>query len=225
MKQSRIVLVEDHALVRASLRAVLEKFAGMQVVAEASDGREALRVVAEHCPTVVLMDVAMPRLSGLEALSRMTKEFPQVRVLMLSMHTDKEIIRRALQAGAAGYVLKDVSPNELELAIRAVTRGERYLSPQVTETILTESFQVSPAKNARTKEETGVPLMRLTPRQREILQLVAEGHSSKEIAEILNMKVKTVEVHRMQLMNRLDIHDIAGLVRYAVRHQLIILGK
>jgi DNA-binding NarL/FixJ family response regulator len=225
MKQIRIVIVEDHALVRASLRAVVEKFSGMQVVAEAADGREALRVVAEHYPTVVLMDVAMPQLNGLEALSRMTKEFPTVRVVMVSVLTDAEIIGHALQSGAAGYVVKDASPNELELAIRTVACGETYLSAQVTETIVTESFHASPAKPTRGKATTRSPRARLTPRQREILQLVTEGHSSKGIAEILNMKVKTVEVHRTQLMNRLNIHDVAGLVRYAVHHKLIVLDK
>jgi len=199
--------------VRAGFRALLQNLPGIQVVAEASDGREALRLIAEHRPDVVLMDIAMSGLNGLEATARVTQEHPGVRVVILSVHTSEEYVLQALRVGAAGYLIKDAALTELDLAIRAVARGETYLSPAVSKYVITDYLR-------RTTSSAG-PLEQLTPRQREILQLIAEGHTTQQIAHILGLSVKTVETHRSQLMDRLDIHDIAGLVRYAIRVGLV----
>jgi len=209
----QVLLAEDHALVRAGFRALLQNLPGIQVVAEASDGREALRLIAEHRPDVVLMDIAMSGLNGLEATARVTQEHPGVRVVILSVHTSEEYVLQALRVGAAGYLIKDAALTELDLAIRAVARGETYLSPAVSKYVITDYLR-------RTTSSAG-PLEQLTPRQREILQLIAEGHTTQQIAHILGLSVKTVETHRSQLMDRLDIHDIAGLVRYAIRVGLV----
>jgi DNA-binding NarL/FixJ family response regulator len=213
MKPIRVVLADDHTLVRAGFRALLQNLAGIQVVAEADNGRDALRLVQTHQPDVVLMDIAMPELNGLEAAARLAEELPQVRVIILSMHANEEYVWQALHAGAAGYLLKDSGPAELEIAVRAVARGETYLSPPVSKQVVSDYVR-------RVAGEPGT-LARLTPRQREILQLIAEGHTTKEIARMLNVSVKTVETHRAQLMERLDIHEIAGLVRYAIRMGLV----
>lgn len=213
MSAISVLLADDHELVRAGFRALLQTIAGVRVVAEADDGRKALDLVRTHRPDVVLMDIAMPGLNGLEATSRIAKEFPETRVLILSMHKSEEYVLRALKCGAAGYLLKDASPSELEMAIRSVARGDTYLSPPVSKQVIDDYRQ-------RTGHGQG-PLDLLTARQREILQLVAEGRSTKEIADVLHVSVKTVETHRAQLMERLDIHDVAGLVRYAIRMGLI----
>jgi DNA-binding NarL/FixJ family response regulator len=213
MPPVRILLADDHGLVRASLRSLLEDFAGIEVVAEAGNGREALDMIAEHHPELILMDISMPGLNGLEATRRIVSLHPNVRVVVLSMHAGEEHVLQALRAGASGYVLKDAAPRELELAIEAVGRGQIFLSPAISKHIIDIFLR-------QTSEQTS-PLGQLTPRQREILQLIAEGHSSKQIAKLLATSVKTVESHRASLMERLDIHDIAGLVRYAVRHGLV----
>jgi DNA-binding NarL/FixJ family response regulator len=210
----RVVLADDHTLFRAGLRALLEKLPEMQVVAEASDGREAVHMVETHHPDLVLMDIAMPGLNGLEATRRLVKVFPAIRVLILSMHRSEEYVWQALRAGAAGYLLKDANPAELALAITAVTRGETYLSPPISKHLIREYIQRVGG------EET--TLERLTPRQREILQLIAEGHTTKAIAQRLGLGGKTVETHRTQMMERLGIHDIAGLVRYAIRMGMVL---
>jgi DNA-binding NarL/FixJ family response regulator len=207
------VLADDHALVRAGFRTLLESLAGVHVVADANDGREALRLIEEHRPDIVLMDVSMPGMNGLEATAQATAEFPAVRVIILSMHANEEYVLRALQAGAAGYLLKDADPAELELALTAVARGDTYLSPPVSRHVIDE--YVRRVTNGRG------PLEALSPRQREILQLIAEGQTTRQMAQILGVSVKTVESHRTQLMERLDIHDIAGLVRFAVRTGLV----
>ncbi|BAY13160.1 response regulator [Calothrix sp. NIES-2098] len=211
---TRILLADNHTLVRAGLRALLQNIQGIQVIAEAGDGREALRLIAEHQPDVVLMDIAMPEMNGLEATAHVVKEFPQVRVIMLSMHANEEYVLQALRIGAMGYLLKDAGISELELAIKAISQGETYLSPAVSKHVVANYLQ-------RVGHESN-SLEQLTSRQREILQLIAEGKSTKEIAELLYISVKTVETHRMQLMKRLDIHDVAGLVRYAIRMGLVI---
>ena len=203
----RIVLAEDHTLVRAGIRSLLAELPWVEVVGEASDGREALRLVAELVPQVVLMDITMTGLNGLDATERITRDHPQVRVIILSMHANEEYVRRALLVGAAGYVLKDAEKAELELALKSVSRGGTYLSPSVSRPLISDYTE-------RTGKHS---LEKLTARQREILQLIAEGNSTKEIARGLNLSIKTVETHRAQLMARLDIHDIAGLVRYAIR--------
>lgn len=213
-KLTRVLLADNHTLVRAGLRALLNTIDGIQVIAEAGDGREALSLIAEHQPDVVLMDIAMPEMNGLEAATHVVKEFPQVRVIMLSMHANEEYVLQALRIGAMGYLLKDAGISELELAIKAISQGETYLSPAVSKHVVANYLQ-------RVGNEPS-SLEQLTSRQREILQLIAEGRSTKEIAELLYISVKTVETHRMQLMKRLDIHDVAGLVRYAIRMGLVI---
>jgi len=217
MKSIRILLADDHTLVRAGIRSLVQALSGIQVVAEAGDGREALSLIEMHQPDVAVLDIAMPGLNGLEVAAQVADNFPYVRVIILSMHATEEYVLRALRAGASGYLLKDADTSELELAIKAVTRGETYLSPAVSKHI-TEYVR-------RVGEGVHSALERLTPRQREVLQLVAEGHTTQEIARMMNLSVKTVETHRTQLMERLDIHDIAGLVRYAVREGLVILEK
>jgi DNA-binding NarL/FixJ family response regulator len=213
MKPIHVLLAEDHALVRAGFRALLENLHGIQVIAEAGDGREAMRLIETHRPDVVLMDITMPGLNGLEAAARVANEFPYVHVIILSMHANEEYVLQALRAGAAGYLLKDADPTELELAVTAVARGETYLSPPVSKHVIADYVR-------RVGDESS-SLVQLTPRQREVLQLIAEGHTTKEIARMLGISVKTVGTHRTQLMERLDIHDIAGLVRYAIRVGLV----
>lgn len=213
MKPIRVLLADNHTLVRAGLRSLLQSLEGIEVVAEANNGREALQLVEAHHPDVVLMDVAMPEMNGLEATARVVKEFPDVRVIILSMHANEEYVLQALRTGAVGYVLKDSGVSELELALKAVSKGETYLSPAVSKHVV--------ADYVRRVGGDSNPLEQLTPRQREILKLVAEGRSMKEIAQLLLISIKTVETHRAQLMERLNIHDVAGLVRYAIRIGLI----
>jgi DNA-binding NarL/FixJ family response regulator len=209
----RLLLADDHALVRAGFRALAQNLADVEVVAEATDGREALALIEAHQPDVVLMDISMSGLNGLEATAQAAKDFPSVRIIILSAHTNEEYVSQALRAGAAGYLLKDAAITELELAIRAVARGETYLSPAISKPVISGYVR-------RVGGEAGA-LELLTPRQREILQLIARGKTTKEIAGLLHLSVKTVETHRLQLMDRLDIHDVAGLVRYAIRVGLV----
>jgi DNA-binding NarL/FixJ family response regulator len=209
----RIVLVEDHELVRAGFSSLIRSLAGMEIVGEAATGRQALVLIRDQLPDVVLMDITMPDLNGLNAVGQVTVEFPQVRVIMLSMHDNEEYLRQALQAGAAGYLLKDADPAELELAIRSVARGGSYLSPGVSRHVVNDYVR------GHAREPGGFDP--LTPRQVEIVQLIAEGHTNAEIAKILDLSSKTVETHRSQLMARLQIHDVTGIVRYAVRMGLV----
>ena len=213
----RVLLAEDHALVRAGLRSLLKELGGVEVVGEAGDGHEALRLVAELRPDVVLLDISMPGLSGLEVAARVVREHPDTKVLVLSMHRNEEYVLEALRAGAAGYLLKDADAAELKLALRAVARGDRYLDPAVSATVINALKDGSPNADG--------PLHRLTSRQREILQLIAEGHSTKDIARKLDLGIKTVETHRAKLMRRLGVHHVAGLVRYAIRVGLVSAGR
>ncbi|HEX4646999.1 MAG TPA: response regulator transcription factor [Verrucomicrobiae bacterium] len=213
MNRVRILLADDHTLMRAGIRSLLEKIPGVEVVGEAADGREALALVRAQLPNLVLMDIAMSGLNGLEATARVVKEFPQVRVIILSMHANEEYVVQTLRTGASGYLLKDAATAELELAILAVARGDTYLSPAISKRVIDDYL------GRVIGEKT--PLDQLTPRQREILQLIAEGKSTKEIAFLLNVSIKTVETHRLQLMDRLGIHDIPGLVRHAMRLGLV----
>jgi DNA-binding NarL/FixJ family response regulator len=213
MKTIRVLLADDHSLVRAGIRGLIESLAGAAVVGEAGDGPEALRLAEELRPDVVLLDIGMPGLNGLEVAARLTALDPAIRVVILSMHTAEEYVLRALRAGAAGYLLKGSAVAELELALRAVARGETFLSPAVSKRVVDDYVN-------RTGGAAD-PLDALTPRQREILQLVAEGHTSKEIAQRLGLSSKTVETHRAQVMERLQVHDLAGLVRFAVRVGLV----
>jgi DNA-binding NarL/FixJ family response regulator len=213
MKPIRVLLADDHDLFRAGIRSLLEKVAEVEVVGEAGTGREALRLIQAQPPDVVLMDILMPELNGLDAAARVAAKFPDVRVIILSMNAAEEYVLQALRAGAAGYLLKNVSLVELELAIKAVGRGETFLSPAVSKYVMEAYIHRVGGQ--------GSSLERLTARQREVLQLVAEGNSTKEIARKLDLSVKTVEMHRTQLMAALDIHDVPGLVRYAIRVGLI----
>ena len=213
MSPWKVLLADNHTLVRAGIRALLEQIPDVTVV-EAGDGREALKLVEVHRPNLVLMDITMPVMNGLEATGRIVKEFPQTRVVMLSVHNDEEYVLQSLRAGAVGYLLKDAGRAELEIAVAAVGRNETYLSPAVSRHVVGDYVRrISGGVEGR--------LETLTPRQREILQLIAEGKSTKEIASILDVSVKTVETHRAQLMERLDIHDVAGLVRYAIRNGIV----
>jgi DNA-binding NarL/FixJ family response regulator len=206
----RTLLADDHSLVRAGLRSLLEEMAGVEVVGEAADGHEALRLIGELTPDVAFLDISMPGLNGLEVAARVAREHLRTRVIILSMHIDDEYVRRALLTGAAGYLLKNSDRSELEMALRAVARGETWLAPEVSSRVV--------AAYARGDEPAGSgPFELLTGRQREVLQFIAEGLSTKEIAHRLNLSVKTIETHRTELMERLDIHGVAGLVRYAIR--------
>lgn len=213
MKSIRVLLADDHDLVRAGIRSLLQNLDGVEVVADAGDGHQALALIAQHRPDLVLLDIMMPGLNGLEVAARVTKEFPNTKVVMLSMNNTEEHVLQALKAGASGYLLKTITPSELALAVSAVARGETFLSSAVSKHVI-ENY-VNRTGNKSTS------LDRLTPRQREVLQLIAEGYRTKEIAKRLKLSVKTVEMHRTQMMEALDIHDIAGLVRYAIRMNII----
>jgi len=213
MNATRVLLADDHVLVRAGIRALMEKIPDVEVVGEASTGREALELVRSTLPNIVLMDIAMTDLGGLEALPRITKDFPSVKVIILSAHANEEYVIRALREGASGYMLKDSATTELELAINSVIQDKIYLSPSISRTVIDDYLQ--------RVSGTVSPLEQLTSRQREILQLIAEGKNTKEIAAALDISIKTVESHRLQLMDRLNIHDVPGLVRYAIRSGLV----
>jgi DNA-binding NarL/FixJ family response regulator len=224
----RIALVDDHALVRAGLRALVEKLQGVEVVGEASDGREALKLIETSTPDIVLMDVSMHGLGGIEATARVAHVSPATRVIVVSMHTDPQSVLAAIEAGAAGYMSKDASLGELDVAIRSVVRGGTFLSPTISRHVLDDYRRRLANGEDPVAAETPQPgaseralLARLTPRQREILQLLAEGASSRKMARMLDVSIKTIETHRAQLMQRLAIHDVAGLVRFAIRAGLV----
>lgn len=213
MDRIRVILADDHRLVRAGIRSLLEKLPGLEVVAEASDGREAIQLIAKHQPDVVLMDIAMPVLNGLEATRCAVKDFPTVRVVILSIYSDEEHVYQALRAGAAGYLLKGAAIQELEVAIRAVAQGETYLSPPVSKPLIDAYVRPTHAGHPEN----------LSPRQSEVLQLIARGKTTKETALALKISVKTVETHRAALMKRIGVRDVAGLVRYAIKIGLVDL--
>lgn len=213
MKSIRVLLADDHVLVRAGIRLLLEGLDGITVVAEADDGHEALRITRAHRPDIVLMDIAMAGLNGLAATMKIKQEFPATHVIILSMYTSEEYVLQALQSNASGYLLKDSATPELELAIKAVMRGDTYLSPAVSKQVVGNYVRRVDRKQDASHA--------LTPRQREILAEVAEGHCTKEIAYRLNVSIKTVETHRTELMRRLEIHDIPTLVRYAIRMGIV----
>jgi DNA-binding NarL/FixJ family response regulator len=213
MTPIRVLLVDDHALVRAALRSFIAGLRGIEVVSEAGDGREALEEVGRHRPNLVLMDISMPRLGGVEATRIICREHPGMKIIMLSMHMHEDYVIQSLRAGAAGYVHKGSPPRELELAIESVMRGQLFLSPAVSKPVI-EAYLNQSTNGASALEQ-------LTPRQREILQLIAEGHSSKQIAHILDASVKTIDAHRANIMERLGVRNVPGLVRYAIRFGLV----
>ena len=213
MTTLRLLLADDHALFRAGLRLLLREIADTEVVAEAGDGQEAIALAEQHRPDVVLMDISMKGRNGIEATAQIKRLLPDTRVIILSMLESEDFIAHALRAGASGYLLKDSAEPELELALAAVTRGETYLSPRVSKHLVEAYLRGAPLDVS--------PLGLLSGRQREILRMIAEGRSTKEIAYELSVSVKTVETHRAQVMERLDIHDVPGLVRFAIRNGII----
>ena len=217
MSRIRIVLADDHTLVRAGLRKLLESLEGIEVVGEYTNGRDVLRGVRELHPDLVVMDIAMPELNGLDATARLVRADHACPVLILSMHATEQYVLEALRNGASGYVLKDADAAELERAIRCVVRGEKYLTPAVSRHLLDDYMRRIRSDAA----DEATAARALTARQREILQLIAEGKSTREIAERLHLSIKTVETHRAQVMQRLQIYDVAGLTRYAMRSGII----
>ncbi len=213
---ARVLIADDHGIVREGLRTLIERESDMEVVAEAEDGAEAVRVALEVAPNVVIMDIAMPELNGMEATRRIVAEAPGVKVLALSMHSDKRFVAEILKAGASGYLLKDCAFEELARAIRAVVAGQTYLSPAIAG-IVAEGY----VRRLSASDSSAFSV--LTPREREVLQLMAEGWPTKRIASRLHVSVKTVETHRRQIMQKLDIHSVAELTKYAVREGLTSL--
>jgi DNA-binding NarL/FixJ family response regulator len=213
METLRLMLVDDHRLLRAGLREILRNSTGMEIVGEAGSGNEALCLIETLGPDVLVTDIGMPGMTGIELAERACKISPALRVLMLTMHANEEYVYQSLRAGAGGYLLKDCAAAELEFAVRAVAAGDIYLTPRVAKPVVAFYLRHAEGRHGFLEE--------LTPRQREILRLIADGHTTKEIARLLNVTVKTAEKHRTQLMQRLGIHEIAGLVRYAVRVGLV----
>lgn len=212
----RVLLVDDHTLVRAGFCSLLEGLGHIEIVAEASDGHEAVRLARSTHPDLIFMDIGMKELNGVDATAKITEDHPNSRVIMLSMFADPVYARRALRAGASGYLLKGADVVELNLAIKAVMRGDIYLTPKISRDLVKDLLGKMP--------ETDDPLAKLTLRQREILQLLAEGCSSKEIAQRLDLSLRTVESHRADIMTRLDIHDVPNLIQFATRTGLIVAG-
>jgi DNA-binding NarL/FixJ family response regulator len=209
-KKIRILLADDHALVRQGFRLILETQPDMAVVGEAANGREAVELAQRLSPDVVIMDVGMPEMGGIEATRRLAQSCPRTAVLALSMHKDSVYVREILRAGARGYLLKDAFDRDLLAAVRAVARGEGYLSPAVSEAVLSDY-----------RRSVSDPLDLLTSREREVLQLLAEGKTNKEIASMLNLSIYTVDAHRGRIMEKLNLHSIGELVRFALRHGLV----
>ncbi len=211
-----ILLADDHAIIRQGLRSLLEKQPDIEVVAEAEDGREAFELVRKLLPDIVIMDVTMPNLNGIEAARQIHREFPGTKVIALSIHSNRRFVGDMLKAGAAGYILKECLFDELVRAIKAVAAGDSYLSPRVTGVVVDDYVN----RLSRTGDSL---LAALTSREREVLQLVAEGKSTKQIASDLHVSVKTVEANRRQTMEKLDLHSVAELTKYAVREGLTTL--
>jgi DNA-binding NarL/FixJ family response regulator len=209
----RVLIADDHTLILAGIRALLVEIEGVTIAAEAGNGRQAVALARELRPDLVVMDITMKELNGIEATAQIKADLPATQVLILSMHATEDFVRRALRAGASGYLVKDSAPLELRMAIEAIARGEHYITSRVSGLLV--PGLVAGASQGRSSIDT------LTPRQREILQMIAEGRSTKEIAFTLHVSGKTVETHRAALMERLGIHDVAGLVLYAVRHRLV----
>lgn len=215
----RIVLADDHHLVRQGIRSLLEKSGDMQVVGEAEDGQQAIELAERLKPDILVADIGMPRMNGIRAAEKLRSLNSKTRVLILSMHSSELLIRKALLAGAKGYLLKISVTEELLQALRTVYSGQIYLSPPVS-SVMTEAFI-----SGRSPGEVSGPLDQLTDRELEVLQLIAEGHTSQAIAQLLNTATGTIERHRSNLMNKLDVHDVAGLTRLAIQYGLIFLDQ
>jgi len=215
MNKISVLLVDDHQMMRAGLKGLIEGFECYEVVAEAANGIEAIKMAKLHNPQTVVMDIAMPDMNGLLATEQITSAQPDIRVLVLSTYSDEEYIVQALKSGASGYLLKDAAPQELEAAFKCINKGQTYLSPSVSETIVKRLL----AGN----EEDDNKLNVLSAKQQQILQLIVSGKTSKQCAELLNISPKTVEAHRAQIMQKLEIHDLPGLVKFAIKTKLIEL--
>jgi two-component system, NarL family, response regulator NreC len=215
MRKIRILLADDHKLMRSGLRVLLEQQAGLTVVGEASDGREAVALANSLKPDVAVMDVGMPSLNGIEAASQISQSHPEIAIVMLSMHSDESYVLRALKAGAKGYLLKDSAEADLIRAVHAVADGKSFFSPAVSKVLLDD--YVRKLKRSGTED----PYDLLTPREREVLQLVAEGKSNKDVAQLLNLSVYTVETHRSNIMEKLNLKGVPELILYAVRNGII----
>jgi DNA-binding NarL/FixJ family response regulator len=217
MASFRILLADDHEVVRTGLRALLEEQPGWEVVAEAVDGRDAVEKASKFKPDAVVIDIAMPSLNGLEAVRQILKAVPQAKVLVLTMYDSDPLIQQVLQAGARGYLLKSDAGRDLVSAIDALRRNKTFFTPKVSQMVLDGYLDKNPKEKQADNEES----LRLTSRQREIVQLLAEGKSSKEVAAVLGLSVKTAETHRANIMRKLDCHSVTELVRYAIRNHII----
>ncbi|MBN2326294.1 MAG: response regulator transcription factor [Candidatus Omnitrophica bacterium] len=213
----KIILADDHSIIREGLRPLLEKEEDMEVIGEAETGRQALQLVEKLNPDVVIMDISMPDLNGIEAARRIQQDFPQCKIVALSVHTDNQYVARMIQAGASGYLPKNCAFKELSAAIREAINGKTYLSPKVVDSVVQYLKKMSP------DSDSAAAL--LTPREREILQSLAEGKLTKEIASTLNISERTVEAHRQNIMTKLDMHSIAELTKYAISQGIISLEK
>ena len=214
--RTKIILADDHKIIREGLRSLIEKQDDMEVIAEADNGLTTVNLVQKLHPDVVIMDIGMPEMNGIDATTKITTEFKGVQVIALSMHSDRRFVMQMLKAGATGYLLKDSAFEELVTAIHTVMRRQHYLSQKITDVIVEEYLQNLP------KNETNVFTV-LTPSEREVLQLIAEGKSTKQIASVLNVSVKTIETHRQQIMDKLNIHSVAELTKYAIREGITSL--
>jgi len=212
----KVLLVDDHAIIREGLRSLLEKQPEMEVIADTDDGRKAIELVRELLPDIVIMDITMPGLNGIEATRQITAEFPDVKVIALSIHSKRRFVADMLSAGATGYILKECLFDELVQAIKAVAAGGRYLSPRITDVVVSDYVK-------RLSATAYSPFEALKTREREVLQLVAEGKSTKQIALGLHVSTKTIEANRRQIMEKLNIHSVAELTKYAVREGLTTL--
>lgn len=213
MEPLKVIVADDHRLVRAGIRSLLEEIPELEVIGEAGNGRELLELLAKFQPDLVLADISMPEMNGLEATMAIASQYPDVKVIILSMYASEEYVWRAFEAGAGGYLLKDAAPVELELSIKTVMNGSKYMSPVVSQQVVDDYVRHS-SGGVSWKEM-------LTPRQREVWQLIAEGKSTKDIAAKLQISPKTVETHRLQLMERLGVYDVVGLVKLAIKAGLI----
>jgi two-component system response regulator NreC len=214
MSKIRLLLADDHTILRDGIRALLEDQTDIEVVGEAEDGQTTVRMVSQLQPDVVVMDIAMPLLNGLEATRQIRRDYPEVKVLILTMHENEEYIRQVLAAGALGYVLKDAAARDLIGAIRAVNQGEAVLSPAITRLVIEDYLRWGDLRPQDASDG-------LTSREREVLQLIAEGYTNKDMAEILCLSVKTVQTHRTNLMAKLDLHDRGELIKYAIQKKII----
>jgi len=215
-ERKSVLIVEDHALLREGVRALLSSHPDLKVIGEAADGREAIRQVEKLSPDVVLMDLSMPRMGGVEAIGQIKKKWPNIKILALTVYDSEEYVQTALQAGADGYILKDSSHAELLLAIRSVLAGKRVLSPTISAKVIEGYLAGKKTESLHTLWET------LTQREREVLKLIGEGNKSKEIADYLCISLHTVEKHRSNLMEKLNLHSVAALVSYAIEKGLVV---